>query len=149
MVLQMVHTLLHMAYNQMNNTHNKHLMTTKIITSYVAILALAIAVMGVITAEASEVTGTLSSDTSTSNSDSNGNITGTVTGNTSGGGGGSLTGGSNTLDDAPAGAVLGATDSTTTQTPGFPNAGTAPQTSSDDQSLWSTIMNWLKIVLPF
>lgn len=126
-------------------------MTTKIITSYVAILVLAIAMIGVTTAEASEVTGTLSSDSTTNNSDLNGNITGTVTGNSSsgGGGGGSVIGGSNNLDNTPSGAVLGATDSTTVQTPGFPNAGTAPQVRSSGHSLWTTIMNLLKTVLPF
>lgn len=112
-------------------------MTTKIFTSYAAVLVtvIALALMGITFAYASEVTGVLSSDASSAPLNSgtlNGDVTsdgstlsGTVTSDSdsssSSGGGGS----SRSSSNSPSGAVLGASTSNVSA-PSFPNAGFAP-----------------------
>jgi hypothetical protein len=140
-------------------------MTKNILTGYGTFITMAVvlALTGIITVQASEVTGTLSSDAIgnpqtggniggnvNGSANTTGNLAGTVSGGSSGssggGSGGSSSGGSSgggASPTTPLGSVLGAT--TDTQTPGFPNAGVAPTTaSSADQSLWSTMLTLLK-----
>lgn len=123
-------------------------MTKTIITSYTLFLLMAVAVAGVSFAEASEVTGTLSSDTS-ANTNTSGNISGTVS-SASGGGSSSSGGGSSSgsLSNAPAGEVLGASTSNT-QTPSFPNAGFAPHEVNTTPSYWSVMITFFKNILSF
>ena len=126
-------------------------MTKKIITSYSAFLCMAIVMVGVSTAHASEVTGTLSSDTSNS-APTSGSISGSVTSGSNGGsgGGGSRSNGNNggSSSNSPSGSVLGAQDSNT-QSPGFPNAGTLTEVSSTDQSLWSSMKAFFGNIFSF
>lgn len=148
------------------------------ITNYFALacIAMILAMTGAITAHASEVTGTLSSD-ATHNSKSSGDIRGTVTigsqaegdlgssvtddsvtdgnlvGTVSGGGGGSSvsrSGGSggSSLPDTPSGSVLGEFV-TNTQTPNFPNAGFAPEEDATPVTVWLTLVTFLKNTVSF
>lgn len=130
-------------------------MTTTQITSYTTFLSLLVLLMGAGFALASEVTGTLSSDTTSKadpsgqisgsvTNDQSGNISGTVTDESTGSlsgtvtsdSGGSSSGGSSQSSgsggdgslDAPAGEVLGVS-SDSLQAPAFPNAGFAPTQS--------------------
>lgn len=129
-------------------------MTKTVLTSYTTLLCMGLLIASTSLALASEVTGTLSSNsTSTENADtSNGSVSGTVTsergsGGSSSRGGSSRTGGSISSNE-PTGAVLGqSTDNLST--PGFPNAGTNPEVSSVEQPLWSTVVNFFKNLLPF
>ena len=91
--------------------------------------------------------GTVSSGSASSET-----ITGTVSGGSrsSGGGTSQLTTDSTSdseITTAPSGAVLGEA-TRAAQSPGFPNAGTAPQASSADRPLWSVLMNFLINLLP-
>ncbi len=106
----------------------------------------------------SENSGNLAGTVS-SESDTDGNLSGTVSGastRSSGGSGGSrssggVAGSGGTSDDSttePSGAVLGVA-AEQTQTPGFPNAGTAPKGSSTNHPLWSAVKNFLTHILPF
>lgn len=128
-------------------------MTKTTTTSFVAVALMASALIGVTTAHASEVTGTLSSDAS-SNEETSGNISGTVTGASSGsssGGGSSSSGGrsnrsnDSSSTDAPDGEVLGA--STDTVTPGFPNAGFNPVEETPVPTLWSRIVTFFSTMV--
>jgi hypothetical protein len=129
-------------------------MTKSIITSCTAFVCSALLLAGTTTALASEVIGTLSSDASTTNSvqATSGSITGTVTGGSSGGSGGggsrSSSASGNLSTTTPSGSILGAT-ADNPSAPGFPNTGVAPTASSVDQSLWSTVMDFLKSVFSF
>ncbi len=126
-------------------------MTKKIITSYATFLCMAIAMVGITTAHASEVTGTLSSDTS-SDMGTTGNIGGTVEsengGSSSGGSSRGSRGGSGSLANAPSGSVLAASTDTT-PTPGFPNAGALPDVGSVDQTLWSAVKTFFRNMFSF
>lgn len=118
-------------------------MTIKIFTSYTLFLLMAFAIVGTSTALASEVTGTLSSDTSV-NSNPSGNISGTVSSASSGGsssGGSRSSGGSSSLN-TPDGVVLGASTDTLT-TPGFPNAGFAPEDVQPTPTPWSMMISFI------
>jgi hypothetical protein len=119
-------------------------MTKTIITSYTTLLCMALMMAGAATVRASEVTGTLSSNSS-DNLPTSGSISGTVSGESDGNsGGGSRSGGSNgNSSSRPSGSVLGASTDTI-QTPGFPNAGTQFEVSAADQTLWSTIKNFFR-----
>ncbi len=128
-------------------------MTKKIITSYGTFLLLvAFGFVGITFAQASEVTGTLSSDTSNT-APTTGSISGSVTSGSnggSGGGGGSSSNGNNggSSSNTPSGSVLGAQDSNT-QSPGFPNAGTLTEVPSTDQSLWSNVKAFFGNIFSF
>lgn len=122
-------------------------MTKTITTSYTTLLCLALIMAGAVSAHASEVTGTLSSDTAATAP--TGTVSGTVeSSNSSGGSGGSSSSGGSRrsgLSNAQTGAVLGAsTDSTVT--PGFPNAGSQPDT---DETLWSTLISFFRSMFSF
>lgn len=121
-------------------------MTKTIITSYTAFLLMVCAVVGITAAEASEITGTLSSDAA-NNAPTSGTLGGTVldaNGN-SGGGGGSRNGGSGgSSSNAPNGSVLGASTDNTQTTPGFPNAGAAPLEVSSTPTLWSVVVAFFR-----
>lgn len=128
-------------------------MTKTMITSYALLLFMALAAVGAASAEASEVTGTLSSDTSVG-SDPTGNITGTVT-STNGGDGGSSSGGSRSngnssgsSSNAPSGEVLGASTDNM-QTPSFPNAGSAPDEVNTAPSYWSVMITFFRGMFSF
>jgi len=117
-------------------------MTKKIITSYTAFLCMAVVMMGATIVSASEVTGTLSSDTS-NGAQTSGNIGGTVAGSGGGsGGGGTQTGGGSSSSASPSGAVLG--DSNSAPTPGFPNAGMGSSENSTTSTLWTTLIAFIK-----
>lgn len=125
-------------------------MTKTIITSYTLSLLMAFAVVGTSTALASEVTGTLSSDTSV-NSGTSGNISGTVSsasGGSSSGGSRGNGGNGGSSSNAPTGEVLGASTSNA-QTPSFPNAGFAPHEVSTAPSHWSVMITFFKGMLSF
>jgi hypothetical protein len=127
-------------------------MTKKIITSYSTFLciAIALAMVGTTTALASEVTGTLSSDTSSTNTQTTGNLAGTVLGASSGSSSGSSSSGrssSGSSSSAPSGSVLGAATSNTS--PGFPNAGFAPEEVQTHMTVWSTICTFIKDIVSF
>lgn len=123
-------------------------MTKAITINYTALLCTAVLLAGFTTAYASEVTGTLSSDTAATVP------TGSITGTVESSGGGSSSGGSrsssggSSLANAPSGATAGAVLGST-QTPGFPNAGVAPEEDSADQSLWSALMTFLRNTFSF
>lgn len=126
-------------------------------------MAVVLALTGMTTVQASEVTGTLSSNAS-SDSQTSGNIGGTVssnpgtTGNLEGtvssGNGGSSSGGgggggrSGSSSNAPSGAVLGESV-INTQAPSFPNAGVEPELSHANQSFWLRIMTLLRNIASF
>ncbi len=97
------------------------------------------------TVYASEITGTLSSDT-IQNSLTAGNIDGTVSSISSSGSGGSRSNGN--LSNAPTGFVLSASDSIG-QIPTFPNAGTSPEETFNNHSLWLTIKIFFGNLLSF
>ncbi len=147
-------------------------MTKQMTTSYIAFLCvvMVMAVAGIMTVHASEVTGTLSSDTTSSSqtdgdiegsvsndSQTSGNIAGTVSGGSSGssgggsGGGSRISaggGGSDDSSDEPSGAVLGAaTDNQ--QAPGFPNTGMKPSAGTANQSFWSGVTTFLRGIFSF
>jgi len=146
-------------------------MTKKMITNYLmfASMAILLAMTGVVTVHASEVTGTLSSDATNNpkssgdiggtvtndNAVSDGTLTGTVSSGSSGGGGSSSSGtrtssggGGGSLSDTPSGSVLG--ESTlNTQTPNFPNAGFAPEEETTRVTVWSTIVTFFKNIISF
>lgn len=115
-------------------------MTKTTTTGYIALVLLAGALIGVTAAQASEVTGTLSSDAS-NNTQTSGNISGTVSsaisGGSSGGGGRNR---SNNSSNEPLGEVLGA--STDTIAPGFPNAGFAPEGTQSATTLWARMTSF-------
>ncbi len=114
-------------------------MTKTIITSYTAFLLMACAVVGITAAEASEITGTLSSNAA-NNAPTSGTLGGTVSNANGNSGGGSRNGGSGgSSSNAPAGSVLGASTDNTQTTPGFPNAGAAPLEVSSTPTLWSVV----------
>lgn len=143
MVLKVVHIPQPMVYSL-----TKYMCMTKTTTTgFMALLLMVGMLVSATSIHASEVTGTLSSDTA-NNVQADGNISGTVTsesvsgGSSSGGGRGG--GGSSSLN-APSGAVLGAT--TDTVTPGFPNAGSAPEATTPVSTIWSRIMSFFTIVL--
>lgn len=141
-------------------------MTKRILASYTLLLSLTVvlATAGVMTVQASEVTGNISSDT-TSNSQTGGNIGGTVqstattSGNLSGtvtsdgsgnGGSSSRRSSGNGSTNSPSGSVLGAsTSNTSNQTPGFPNAGFAPNEDLPRVTFWSSVVNFLKSIVSF
>lgn len=142
MVLQTVHIQPPTVYSL-----TKYMSMTKITaTSYIAFLLMAGSLVGVTATQASEVTGTLSSDAS-SNTQTSGNISGTVTGESSGGG--SSSGGrsnrNNNSSDEPSGEVLGA--STDTIVPGFPNAGFAPEGETPVPTLWSRMIIFFSTIV--
>ena len=119
-------------------------MTKTISTSYITLLCVAVALAGIATAHASEVTGTLSSD-STNMVSPTGSISGTVTSNSTGGGsssGGSSRNGSSS-SNAPEGSVLGAATSNVLS-PSFPNAGVAPEEDSTVQTFWSALLAFFR-----
>ncbi len=100
---------------------------------------------GAVTAQASEVTGSLSSDASYSSLTA-GNISGSVSvgsdGNSSSGGRSGRS--RDSLSNPPPGTVLGASD-VKVLTPGFPNAGTPPEeTLINDHTLWSRITSFFQ-----
>ena len=130
-------------------------MTKTINLSYASLLCMAVMMMGVTTAHASEVTGTLSSD-APNTTVPDGSIGGTVTGGGGGGGGGGGTrttgNASNNSSNAPEGSVLGAsTDNTvnTVQAPGFPNAGIAPEEVGTKQTTWSALVSFVRSLFSF
>lgn len=120
-------------------------MTKTILASYGTLVCMAIAMVGVTTVHASEVTGNLSSDTS-NNTQTNGSIGGTVSDGSSGSSGGGSRSGGGSSSRSPSGSVLGASTNNT-QTPSFPNAGVSPKDASLDPTLWSRIktlfLHWL------
>lgn len=127
-------------------------MTKTTFTSYFALLLLVVfGLAGPMSVQASEVTGTLSSDTS-SGTQTSGNISGTVSSGSSGGSGGGVSrssgssGGSSS--NRPSGSVLGASTDNT-QTPGFPNAGFAPDHNGPAPTYWSTLISFLRSITPF
>lgn len=148
-------------------------MTKTHITSHITFACMLVLLAGTSFAFASEVTGTLSSDTvskaaptgSISGSVTNeptgsisgtvtttptGNLTGTVTSNDSGGSsGGSTSSGSggSSSSDTPSGLVLGVTPNDS-QTPAFPNAGVNPQHNTS-LTLWSDMVQLLRNLLTF
>ncbi len=127
-------------------------MTKKIITSYSALLCVAVLMTGYSTVHASEVTGTLSSNAA-SDLTTTGSLEGTVragSGGSSSGGGGSRSDGSRgrSLSSTPDGLVLGATTDNST-TPGFPNAGVSPEVSSVNQTLWLTVETFFRKIFSF
>lgn len=152
-------------------------MTKTQITSSTAFLSLLVLLVGANYALASEVTGTLSSDTvskaapsgnisgsvtnepqgnigGTVTSEPSGSLGGTVTSSGSGGssssGGGSQSSGSggDSTSDAPAGDVLGVS-SDNLQTPAFPNAGFAPTQQLTNQTPWSAMVHLLRNLISF
>lgn len=122
-------------------------MTKTITTSYIALVLMAAALIGVTAAQASEVTGTLSSDAS-SNTQTSSNISGTVTSASSGGssssGGGSNR--SNNSSSEPSGEVLGAS-ADNLAAPGFPNAGFTPEKANSVSSLWSRMVSFFSTIV--
>lgn len=135
-------------------------MTNQILIRYSTIVLTIglVAMVGILTAQASEVTGTLSSQTSgdsqtsgsiggtvSDNSLAGGNLSGTVSSGSSGSGGSS--GGSGGSSDTPDGAVLGATDDNLAA-PNFPNAGTAPD-QTNPSTPWSRLIEFLKNAISF
>lgn len=122
-------------------------MTKTTTISYISFLLIAGSLVGITAAQASEVTGTLSSDAS-SNTQESGNISGSVTGGSSSGGGssGGRSNRGNDAADEPSGEVLGA--STDAVVPGFPNAGFAPEEDMSDSTLWSRVITFFSRMLP-
>lgn len=122
-------------------------MTKKLLMHYTSALVLASVLVGVSFANASEVTGTLSSDASASTLTS-GDISGTVSGGSRGGGGSSSGGSRNSggsFDSSPPGSVLGAsTDSATA--PSFPNAGFAPEERTSFSLVGNVSMIFISII---
>lgn len=154
---------------------------------FVPLMAMVALILGATPALASEVTGTLSSDTTSaskstskvdgtvsSDTESNGDIVGTVSSpdesepdgeltgtvtsesDESGSEGGSSSatrtndgrGGGGSISDAPTGTVLSA-QSTAPSTPGFPNAGVAPEADQTRTTIWSTVATFfMSLVLP-
>ncbi len=127
-------------------------MTTSITRRYTVAASLALLLAVTATASASEVTGTLSSDSAANSTlaTTSDSITGTVIDGSSGGGSRSSGSRSNNSDvsDTSSGTVLGAT-ANSPSSPGFPNAGTAPDTRFADPSLWSALMNFIRNVFSF
>ncbi len=115
-------------------------MTKTTFMSYGAFLCMAVALLGVTSAHASEVTGSLSSDTSV-NAQTTGSIGGTVSSGNGSSGGGNR-GGGNSSSNSPSGSVLGASTNNS-QTPGFPNAGTSPEGDTISHPVWETILAFL------
>jgi hypothetical protein len=131
-------------------------MTKKTISIYPTfiVIAVALAMSGAITASASEVTGTLSSDTS-NDSGTTGTLGGTVSDNSSGSNGSnggssrsSRNNGSGTLLDAATGTVLGASTDNV-QAPRFPNAGFAPNERLPQRTVWSTLVGFLRNTISY
>lgn len=134
-------------------------MTKATTTTYIAVFLVAGVLVGASMAQASEVTGTLSSQ-ATDSTQTNGNISGTVSsvndggssssGGSSGRGGGSSSSGgvrsvqSTDTSDEPTGVVLGA--ATDTIVPGFPNAGVAPAADTSAPTRWSTLVSFVAAV---
>jgi hypothetical protein len=153
-------TPLHTVSNQIYNQNNQLIMTMakKINPNQITLpvfLCTVIMMMGTLTVQASEVTGTLSSDGS---SDNNGTTTEDISGtvlsddesnNTSG----TRRNNDSDSNDAPSGSVFGAsTDNTNaTATPGFPNAGYAPEKESplSLNSIWSSMVTLFKKIVSF
>ena len=113
---------------------------------------------GATTTLASEVTGTLSSDT-IANAQTTGNLEGTVSSESRGGSSGSSGssgGGSSRTDEVsgastsntPTGTVFGAATENT-QTPGFPNAGVTPEQAPVYLTIWSTMVTFLRNIVSF
>lgn len=119
-------------------------MTTKIITlpSICISLCLSLAVLGVQVAQASEITGTLSSNTETTPS-------GSVESNSGGGSRSSnRTSSTDTTNSTPGGSVLGASTSNLTA-PGFPNAGVDPTTATNDPNHLTRVVSYLHNLISF
>lgn len=134
----------------------QHMTHTQMVT-YPLFLALALALTGLHSVHASEVTGTLSSDPTEAEGSASGSIGGTVTSedstnrSSSRGGGSSSTrvgSGGSSATDTPAGTVLGAA-AASTQVPGFPNAGSAPTDPSLGEAIWSNVTTFITNLLPF
>lgn len=126
-------------------------MTYTQIVSYTTLLAMTVSMIGLSTAQASEVLGTLSSDAATTQAANDGTLNGTVIGsdsNSSRGGGGGSTRTTGSLSDTPSGSVLGAA-ANNTPTPGFPNAGSDPANLSLGATLWSHVTSFIKQILTF
>ncbi len=123
-------------------------MTKTIITSYATFLCIAIAMAGITTAHASEVTGTLSSNAA--NNTTSGDISGTVTGGGSSSGGSSSrgSGGGGGSSNRPSGAVLGAT-TLNAAAPSFPNAGVQPEEVPHRVTVWSIVVTFLRNIITF
>lgn len=122
-------------------------MTKTILTSYSALLCMAVVMTGMTTVHASEVTGTLSSDTS-ARTETTGNIEGTVSSGNDGSGGSRSNRSSGNTTSQPSGTVLGAQDNNT-QTPRFPNAGNEPAVGAVNQTFWSTVTTFFSHIFTF
>jgi hypothetical protein len=124
-------------------------MTKKIIASYhLALLLTMFGFAGITSVYASEVTGTLSSDSSDTSLSTNGNIEGTVTNSGNNSGGGSRNGGGSSRNQP--GSVLGATTDNNTESPSFPNAGENPLDGTPDTAtLWTVIASIIWSVVSF
>lgn len=117
--------------------------------SYTTFLSMTLLLMGATLALASEVTGTLSSDTS-SNTQTTGSISGTVTSESGGSssGGSRRSSGGDSVSNAPVGAVLGESISVA-PTPSFPNAGFAPEDEPARATVWSTVVAFFRNLVSF
>jgi len=126
-------------------------MTKKLTTIHLLALMIAFAGIGISYTHASEVTGTLSSDTTSvaPTGGTSGSLSGNVTGSrssSSGGGSHSSSGSSGGVSTAPSGEVLGA-ETSRTVSPAFPNAGFAPEETST--APWSLIALVTTVVTVF